>query len=108
MRINLLQETEQVLSKAGRTEDEILFVTDGEHSCFWLDFKDQIKNITYDNGYGGFEEININLKIVGYQWWLERATYDGSEWWTYKTCPKNPASPGPLLIKYEFGNNPLI
>lgn len=98
MRINLLDEILRKLKANGRTEDEIIFVTDGEHSYLWLDFKDQIKDITYDNGYGS-EEININLKIVGYRWWLERATYDGSEWWEYKTRPKNPANPGPLVIK---------
>ena len=27
---------------------------------------------------------------VGDNWWLERAEYDGSEWWEFKTIPKEP------------------
>lgn len=43
-------------------------------------------DIMYDNGYGmqeieGFIVFNDNT-------WLERAEYDGSEWWDYKTCPQ--------------------
>ncbi len=107
MRINLLEETQKALVDAGRTEDDILFVTDGRHSAFWLDFKNQIKDLVYDNGYG-LANINIDLKIVGYHWWLERQVYDGKEWWMYKSCPKNPAYPGPIMVQYEFGMNPLI
>ena len=107
MVINLLREIQTALERAGRTEDEILFVTDGTYSSSWLDFKDQIADLTYNNSYG-LVEINVNLKIVGYQWWLERYTYDGNEWWVYKTCPKNPAFPGSLMVKYELGKNPLI
>jgi hypothetical protein len=42
----------------------------------------------YDAGYGGQE-------VCGTIWyqdgtWSERAEYDGSEWWVYKSCPNIP------------------
>jgi hypothetical protein len=42
----------------------------------------------YDNGYG-------SQYLCGFVWlkdgsWLERAEYDGSEWWEHKVCPKIP------------------
>lgn len=42
----------------------------------------------YDSGYGLQE-------LYGFIWiddgsWLERGEYDGSEWWSYKTCPNLP------------------
>ena len=52
------------------------------------DFSDFIKtlDIEYDDGYGG-------QNLFGYIWykdgtWSERGVYDGSEWWSYKTCPE--------------------
>ena len=52
-------------------------------------FKESAKNIYYDSGYGS-NEIPMNLVIVGDNWWLERAEYDGSEWWEFKTLPIKP------------------
>lgn len=99
MEINLLDEILEKLKAIGRTEDEIIFVTDGLHSTYWLNFKEQIANICYNS-----EDslvINSDIKIVGYQWWLERQhRYLSKTWhWEYKTCPKNPANPGSILVK---------
>ena len=43
-------------------------------------------NVEYNDGYG-LEEINTDLILVGKDFWLERGTYDGSEWWEYKSMP---------------------
>jgi prophage pi3 protein 38-like sequence len=42
--------------------------------------------IDYDSGYGTQEWSGW----ISFQdgTWLERAEYDGSEWWSYKSCPK--------------------
>jgi hypothetical protein len=55
----------------------------------WSNFLKEIDFI-YDNGYGGQE-------LFGYVWfgdgsWLERAEYDGSEWWVLKNIPEIPES----------------
>ena len=42
--------------------------------------------VHYNDGYG-LEEINTKLILVGKDFWLERGTYDGSEWWEYKSMP---------------------
>ena len=50
-------------------------------------FLKSAKDIDYDESWGG-REINETLKIVGKDWWLERAEYDGREWWEFKQKPK--------------------
>lgn len=42
--------------------------------------------INYDDGYGG-QEIDSSLVIVGDDWWLERAEYDGAGWFEFKKQP---------------------
>jgi hypothetical protein len=53
----------------------------------WIQFLADI-NYQYDDGYGVQE-------VFGTIWykdgtWSERAEYDGSEWWAYKSCPPIP------------------
>lgn len=48
-----------------------------------------LERINVNNGYG-WPEIPKDLVVVGDNWWLERAEYDGSEWWEFKTIPKEP------------------
>lgn len=96
----LYLETVEALEKNGHNGDEVIFVTDGIHNCFWLDFVQQLVDqdgVYYDPGYGSVM-INLDLKIVGSNWWLERQQYDGKEWWAYKEQPKNPCQPGKLRI----------
>ncbi len=40
-------------------------------------------------GYGG-EEVATDLLVVGEDWWLERHSYDGAEWFEYKTMYQKP------------------
>jgi hypothetical protein len=92
--INLLQETLEALEKAGKAETDVAWVRFGSSTafhCSWSDFA-AAANFDYDNGYGG-AEIDLSLKIVGDNWWLERGEYDGSEWWEFKTLPTKPELP---------------
>lgn len=86
--MNLLKETRAVLREHGKTTNDVIWV--GRRSinavCSWGDFEEQAENIEYDNSYG-IPEIPEDLVVVGVDWWLERAEYDGSEWWEYKTFP---------------------
>jgi hypothetical protein len=36
----------------------------------------------------------MTLQLVGETFWIERAEYDGSEWWEYKEIPKRPSCKG--------------
>lgn len=85
--MNLLHETIAVLGYNGKLPEDVKWVgRRSTHSvCSWGEFASQ-SNIEYDNGYG-WQEIPGDLVVVGSDWWLERAEYDGSEWWEYKKYP---------------------
>lgn len=86
--INLYVETTQVLKDNNKTWDDVrclLIRNKALQSCF----ASQVLDINYHNGYGS-EDISLDFKVVGDDWWLERAEYDGSEWWEFKTMPELP------------------
>lgn len=86
--MNFLDEILNELKKFGKTEEDIKWVGCDKFKISWKQFK-KYADFHYDNGYGGVE-INPAIVICGKDWWLERAAYDGSEWWEYKTLPQEP------------------
>lgn len=83
---NLLQETIEILDRHGLSLDDIRFI----HTTYG-DFVPSMGgrkflNVDYDASYGSVH-IDLNLKLVGDDWWLERHEYDGSEWWEFKKLP---------------------
>ena len=97
---NLLEETKEILERHSKTFDDILFVGDkSDHSKMTVKEFLEHANVEYKNGYG-IEEINTDLILVGKDFWLERGTYDGSEWWEYKSMPNvNDYTDGHIFIK---------
>ena len=63
-------------------EEQIIYKNTWDNFCLNANF-------FYDNGYGG-NEIPMDLIVVGKDFWLERHTYDGAEWWEYKEIPEEP------------------
>lgn len=68
-------------------DDKAAYLKQGYSLVEWEYFLHQL-DFTYDNGYGTQE-------LFGIVWlednaWLERAEYDGSEWWEYKQTPEIP------------------
>ena len=88
MRVNLLSETIEILSKYNKTLKDVKWFGFCEER-FSLSKITEILDIDYDNGFGG-TEIYGSLVVCGRNWWLERNEYDGSEWWEYKEKPKKP------------------
>lgn len=84
--MNLLKETIEKLQENGKNESDVRWVGNQTHYCDWSRFK-AIADTEYDNGYGRME-VAYDLIIAGNDWWLERAQYDGSEWWAFKQMPK--------------------
>lgn len=84
--MNLLRETLDILSQHGKRLDDVVAICNNSFQITKQDFI-EYADMEYDNGYG-CEEINPNLKLIGEDFWLERNTYDGSEWWEYKTFPQ--------------------
>lgn len=105
---NLFVETDsKIQDNLSKTWDDVEWVGTTNDTDMWDDasesyytvpacefdvdeFKAVAATITYDAGYG-IQEINKELVIVFKDGsWLERAEYDGSEWWEYKTTPQRP------------------
>lgn len=97
---NLLDETLRELEENGKDTSDVLWVGDSDFKTTWENFEKIAKNCNYNSGYGG-AEVYQNLKIVGNDWWLERGEYDGSEWWEFKTIPKEPATTNEMLACKE-------
>ena len=100
--INFLAETIEKLNQFKLTPKDVCWVgildkdeldelnPDSEKniSMTWDTFKKNA-DFEYDNGVG-MRHINLNLIVVGSDWWLERHDYDGSEWWEFKKLPVRP------------------
>ena len=89
---NLRDETLEAIEEAGQSPDQIAYIGDRQNSCTWPEFR-RAANWQYDAGYGA-AAVNRAL-IITFQdgSWLERAEYDGAEWWAYKKCYVPAAAP---------------
>jgi hypothetical protein len=85
---NLLKETIEYLKRNNKTPSDVLWCGNTEFYFSWEVFT-EMANKEYNDGYGG-NNVPLELKIVGKDFWLERHEYDGSEWWEYKELPMKP------------------
>lgn len=97
---NLLVETLEIMKANGKFPEDVRWIGATQRYNFqsaapvlgtWADFA-KVADFEYDAGYGG-AEIEMDLVIVGGDWWLERGEYDGSEWWEFKSLPVMPTVP---------------
>lgn len=92
-RLNLLIETENCLRENGKSWDDVRWVSverDGGRLRVPVDeFRRLAASFDYDEGYGSVE-VDGSLVVAGDGWWLERAEYDGSEWWEFRRPPEEP------------------
>lgn len=87
---NLWEETIQEINNSNHSIDDIDWI--GGSKCY-IDVQDFIKMAAqtyYDAGYGGQEVAEDLVIVFKDNTWLERAEYDGSEWWRYKAVPQKP------------------
>lgn len=104
--MNLKQETLNILNINGKSWADVRFVSNGQYAVKNLDkFLDDM-DFEYDDSYG-CAEIDIKLKIVGDNWWLERYEYDGSEWWVFKTLPIKPEEQEMRFVE-DYGRYKLL
>lgn len=85
MSINLLTETKDELEMHGKTLNDIRWVGCYDYEIPLEQFM-SLADKVYDNGFGG-QKVAADLIVVGDDWWLERAEYEGAEWWEYKHYP---------------------
>lgn len=85
---NLWEETIKVLKDYSLTWDDVdAVILEGDNVLISKkNFEEVARKTNYYQGFG-CAEIRSDLVIVGWNWWLERAEYDGSEWWELKTKP---------------------
>ena len=88
---NLRKETISVLKKHGKKWSDVAGVCGNDFQItkkqFW-----ELANKMYNSGYG-VNEVALEMKVVGRDFWLERHEYDGTEWWEYKEIPNLSALP---------------
>lgn len=82
---NLYEETVNTLEYYDKDWNDVIGICGDNIRIPLQNFK-KMANKTYNSGFG-FAEVPRDLKIVGEDWWLERAEYDGSEWWEFKKIP---------------------
>ena len=94
---HLLEETLDILQDYGKTIEDVKWIGTNEYIIPIEQFI-KIADRMYNGGYG-IEEVDTGLVVVGEDWWLARAEYDGSEWWEFRKIPTKPA----MLVE-----NPII
>ena len=87
--INFYEETIDFLKDKGKNMDDVVWIGGDNFEMPKGNFIELARKQIYDSGYGG-QEMPTDIKIVGKDFWLERAEYDGSEWWEYKEFPIRP------------------
>lgn len=83
---NLWKETIECLNENGKTFDDVLFIKGDNFDITKDNFEGVAKKTNYDNSYGA-QQVARDIVLVGENWWIERAEYDGSEWWEFKIKP---------------------
>lgn len=94
----LLSETIDKLKRYGQEVSDVCYVivvaddrvfnADRLAWISWEQFS-SVADFEYDKGHGNVE-IQLELTVVGEDWWLERREYDGAEWWVYQKLPLKP------------------
>lgn len=85
---NLLKETQEILEEHNLSFEDIIWIGTTEYEIP-IDVFIMLADDEYNDGFG-CEEVNPDIVVAGDTWWLERAEYDGSEWWEFKTKPNRP------------------
>lgn len=93
---NLWEETIYVLKENGKTFEDVLFIQGQDFKVTKENFEIVAKKTNYDSGFGA-QRVATDLVLVGDDWWIERAEYDGSEWWEYKSIPTEKDKVVPIL-----------
>ena len=85
---NLLVETISYLEKYNKSLDDIYWIGGKDYLISKEEFIQKADQL-YSSGFGGVE-VRPDLILVGKDFWIERHSYDGSEWWEFKTLPTPP------------------
>ena len=99
--VNFLESTINALVINNKTIDDVLFVRNKTEQCSFKRFAKIVNNFTYINSFG-CHEIDLDLVVVGKDFWLERSEYDGTERWVFKSIPKSIKSTDTLKFRCDY------
>jgi hypothetical protein len=86
--MNLLDETLEDMRVAQQSPETVAWVGDGkELAISWDAFIAIASDTVYNESYGSAEIAGDLVVLFIDGTWLERAEYDGSEWWDHKKTP---------------------
>lgn len=96
MKINLLEETLEILSDLDKSESDVLAVEAGDDYVSWDVFKKCARDYNYDHHMGRVC-VDSDIRIIGKGFVLYRdeCTNDSSDyvcndsWWSFQTFPEN-------------------
>jgi len=83
--MNLLKETIEVIEGHGYTYKDVLCVAGDDYRFTWDTFV-SLANVEYDSGFGS-QEVAMDLKVIGKDWYMTRDEYDGAESWAFHKMP---------------------
>ncbi len=86
--MNLLKETKRILDDYDKSMDDVLWIGRSDYEIPKEEFI-VLADKEYNNGYGA-QIVAADLIVCGEDFWLERAEYDGAEWWEFKQYPIRP------------------
>jgi hypothetical protein len=103
---NLLEETKNAIGNSNHTIQDINFIgsIDPGYACSWDEFQ-VLADREYDSGYGSQQVASDLIIMFTDGTYLERAEYDGSEWWEYREKLNIPTNVKPittLFAKYGW------
>ena len=82
IKMNLLQETLEILEQHGYTFDDVIAIYGDKFQITKENFIN-LADIEYNDGYGS-TKVACDLRILGNDFIIHRAEYDGSEWWQFE------------------------
>ena len=93
---NLWEETIEFLKENDKAFEDVLYIQGKDFKVTKENFEIVAKKTNYDSDFGA-QHVATDLVLVGDGWWIERAEYDGSEWWEFKTIPTEKPKVVPIL-----------
>lgn len=94
---NLLSETWGIMKKHGKKPEDIIFIgsENSGHSCSWREFE-RLADREYNAGYGSTQVATDLIIIFKDNSRMNRAEYDGCEWWNFQEPFKMPLEQKPI------------
>jgi hypothetical protein len=87
---NFVQDLLTAITRAGKKEEDVLYIADMDSYASLSEVLEQCSDLTFDDGYG-VAEVNIDLVVMFSDGsWLARVENSGLEQWEHTSVPPKP------------------